>query len=262
MPEVLAPDAIRLHVDVDGRGDPVTVFAHGLTNSLHGARGLHAVRARDEGALLLPRTRSFAGRPGRALPVRRLRGRPATPSPTRTVRRGPSGRRSAPARSPGCSPRTRIGSNGSSSSCRRRSISRWSVTPCRCGPRSCSRPSRRTRRSPRRSSESGREAAYARAPGLREFDLLLWQDLDPVGVARAIRGVIGERRDRGPRAVAEASPHPPSSSAAVVTRSIPVEVGRVIAELLPNAELIELGSEQELFDAIPMLVDRVARFLA
>ena len=42
----------------------------------------------------------------------------------------------------------------------------------------------------------------------------------------------------------------------------PVEVGRSIAELLPNAELIELGSEQELFDAIPMLVDRVARFLA
>ncbi len=32
MPEVSNGD-VRLHVEVDGAGEPVTVFAHGLTNS-------------------------------------------------------------------------------------------------------------------------------------------------------------------------------------------------------------------------------------
>ena len=32
MPEVRTDDAV-LHVDVDGGGEPVTVFVHGLTNS-------------------------------------------------------------------------------------------------------------------------------------------------------------------------------------------------------------------------------------
>ena len=32
MPEVVTEDAI-LHVEVDGEGPPVTVLAHGLTNS-------------------------------------------------------------------------------------------------------------------------------------------------------------------------------------------------------------------------------------
>ena len=33
MPEVASPDGTRLHVEVEGDGEPVTVFAHGLTNS-------------------------------------------------------------------------------------------------------------------------------------------------------------------------------------------------------------------------------------
>ena len=32
MPEVRTDDAV-LHVEIDGAGDPVTVLAHGLTNS-------------------------------------------------------------------------------------------------------------------------------------------------------------------------------------------------------------------------------------
>ena len=38
--------------------------------------------------------------------------------------------------------------------------------------------------------ESGRARNYETQPGLREFDLLLWQDMNPVGVARAIREVV------------------------------------------------------------------------
>ena len=41
----------------------------------------------------------------------------------------------------------------------------------------------------------------------------------------------------------------------------PAELGRVLGELIPNAELIMLGSEEELYASIPQLVERVARFL-
>ena len=33
MAEVVSRDGTRLHVEVEGDGEPVTVFAHGLTNS-------------------------------------------------------------------------------------------------------------------------------------------------------------------------------------------------------------------------------------
>jgi pimeloyl-ACP methyl ester carboxylesterase len=42
----------------------------------------------------------------------------------------------------------------------------------------------------------------------------------------------------------------------------PVELGFVLADLLPNAELIVLGSEDELMARLPELVARVADFLA
>jgi pimeloyl-ACP methyl ester carboxylesterase len=42
----------------------------------------------------------------------------------------------------------------------------------------------------------------------------------------------------------------------------PVELGRVLGELMPNAELIVLGSEDELIARLPKLVTRVAAFLA
>jgi pimeloyl-ACP methyl ester carboxylesterase len=99
------------------------------------------------------------------------------------------------------------------------------------------------------------------APGLREFDLLLWQDMNPVGVARAIRGVVGERAitDWSLLALVDAP-------AIVIAREgdaiHPAALARGMAETMPNAELIELASEEDLLDSIPMLVGRVARFLA
>jgi len=38
-------------------------------------------------------------------------------------------------------------------------------------------------------AESGRVGTYEENPGLRAFDLMLWQDMNPAGVARAIREV-------------------------------------------------------------------------
>jgi pimeloyl-ACP methyl ester carboxylesterase len=42
-------------------------------------------------------------------------------------------------------------------------------------------------------SEPGRAAAYAERPFLREFDLALWQDMNPIGVASAIREIVRDR---------------------------------------------------------------------
>ena len=42
----------------------------------------------------------------------------------------------------------------------------------------------------------------------------------------------------------------------------PADVARRLAEAMPNAEAIVLESEQDLLASIPMLVERVSRFLA
>jgi pimeloyl-ACP methyl ester carboxylesterase len=109
--------------------------------------------------------------------------------------------------------------------------------------------------------DSGREDAYARAPGLRDYDLLLWQELDPVGVARAIRGIVGEIavEDRSRLRAVEAP-------ALVIAREgdalHPAWMAHAMVELMPKAELVMLASEEDLFASIPALVERVARFLA
>ena len=41
-------------------------------------------------------------------------------------------------------------------------------------------------------SEPGRAAKYAEAPWLRELDLLMWKDLNAAGVAKALRGIVGD----------------------------------------------------------------------
>jgi 3-oxoadipate enol-lactonase len=100
-----------------------------------------------------------------------------------------------------------------------------------------------------------------RAPGPREMDLALWRDLNPTGVARAIRGVVRDVAisDRELLRRVEAP-------VLIICRerdSIhPAELGRILAGLLPNAELLVLGSEAELFEALPELVVRVIGFLA
>ncbi|HEY7399332.1 MAG TPA: alpha/beta fold hydrolase [Actinomycetota bacterium] len=110
-------------------------------------------------------------------------------------------------------------------------------------------------------SDGGRLAKYEEAPWLRDFDLALWEEMNPVGVARAIREVVDDTavRDRESlRAV--------SAPVLIVCREgdliHPAELGRILAGLLPNAELIVAASEDELIATIPSLVTRVAEFLS
>lgn len=101
---------------------------------------------------------------------------------------------------------------------------------------------------------------YERAPYLRELDLLLWADLNPAGVARAIREVTRDVSisDRELLRKVEAP-------VLLICREgdtlHPAELGRVLHELLPASDLITIPSEEELLASIPMLVERVRAFL-
>ena len=110
-------------------------------------------------------------------------------------------------------------------------------------------------------AEGGRAAAYERAPWLRELDLLLWQDMNPVGVARAIREIVRDvaipNRELLRRVIA-----PTLLICREGDALHPAELGRALAELIPNAQLIMLPGERELYEAIPELVGRVSAFLA
>jgi 3-oxoadipate enol-lactonase len=109
--------------------------------------------------------------------------------------------------------------------------------------------------------ETGRQRAYERAPWLREFDEALWEDLDTVGAAKAIRGIIGQAA-LGDREILRTVDAP----ALIICREgdavHPAEVGRAMHERLPNSELIVLAGEEELFAAIPELASRAATFLS
>ena len=98
-------------------------------------------------------------------------------------------------------------------------------------------------------------------PWMRELAMVLWQDADPVGIARSIREVI--------RDVAIDDRERLRDVAAPVLlicqegdRIHPVAVGEALAEVLPNADLIVYPSSDALFAAIPELIGRVGTFLA
>jgi pimeloyl-ACP methyl ester carboxylesterase len=84
--------------------------------------------------------------------------------------------------------------------------------------------------------------------------------MNPVGVAKAIRGMIGDVAVRDRELLREVL-----APALIIGREgdtiHPAAIARRLAGLLPNAELILLASEEDLMASIPALVDRVAAFL-
>ena len=101
---------------------------------------------------------------------------------------------------------------------------------------------------------------YERAPWLRELDLLLWADLNPAGVAKAIRAVTRDVSISDRELLRKVE-----TPVLLICRegdSIhPAELGRVLHDLFPTSELITIASEEELLGSIPMLVERVRAFL-
>lgn len=109
-------------------------------------------------------------------------------------------------------------------------------------------------------SSSGRARTYERAPWLREFDRLLWQDMNPTGVARAIREVV---RDVAvvDRELLRAVRAPTMIICREGDSIHPAELGRVLDRVMPNTELIVVPGEEALMESIPMLIGRVKAFL-
>jgi 3-oxoadipate enol-lactonase len=102
---------------------------------------------------------------------------------------------------------------------------------------------------------------YVRAPWVRQLAEQMWAEADLQTVARAIRGVIEtsavESRDQL-RAV--------TAPTLILCREgdpiHPVAVGEILAEVMPNAELISFANDDEILAAVPMLLRRAAEFLA
>jgi pimeloyl-ACP methyl ester carboxylesterase len=110
-------------------------------------------------------------------------------------------------------------------------------------------------------AESTRRAEYDEKPWLRELDLFLWQDLNAVGVARSIREITRDTAIAD-RELLRAVTAPTLILGQEGDEIHPIELARLLVELMPNAELVELGSEDELMGRLPELVTRVAAFLA
>jgi pimeloyl-ACP methyl ester carboxylesterase len=110
-------------------------------------------------------------------------------------------------------------------------------------------------------ADSKRVADYDEKPWLRELDMFLWHDLNAIGVARSIREITRDVAIADRALLREVSA--PTLILSQEHDDIhPAELGRVLADLMPNAELLELGSEGELLARLPELVTRVAAFLA
>ena len=221
VPEVASHDGTRLHVEVEGEGEPVTVFAHGLTNSCHGAGGVHADGARHEGSVLLPRARALRARPEPghyrfADFADDLDAVATAYGATRAVGTSLGRRRDhAPAgREPDRFERIVFVLPAALDLRARRA-----GAVRRCGRPARDAAGRRGDRARSWPTPSARPSTTTK-PWLRELDLFLWQDLNAVGVARAIREMTRDVAIAD-RELLRAVPRRRSSSARRATRSIP-----------------------------------------
>jgi 3-oxoadipate enol-lactonase len=255
MPEVRNGD-VTLHVELDGAGEPVTIFAHGLTNS-----------CRE----LAPFTPSLAGTAVRFC----FRGHGHSSSPEHGYRFADlASDLDAVARAYGATNAvgTSLGA-GAIMSLLEHDPGRFDRIVMLL-PASLDLPFRNPERFdaiadlleayPKDEAIERvlamSDERYERAPWLRELDLLLWEDMNPAGVARAIREVTRDRSisDRELLRKVEA----PTLLICREGDAIhPAALGRILADLLPNAELITLSSEEELIASIPVLIERVRAFL-
>jgi 3-oxoadipate enol-lactonase len=259
VPEVLARDGTRLHVEVDGSGDPVTVLAHGLTNT---CMELAAFTP------LAPGTKvrfCFRGH-----------GHSGTPDPGHYRFEDLAGDLDAVASAYGAT-------RAVGTSLGQGAITRLLATdPDRFERLVFLLPAAldvemtdHTRFDriadlletlpveeavARIVADSERVAEDDEEPWHQELDLFLWQDLNAVGVARAIREITRDVAITD-RELLRAVTAPTLILAQDGDEIHPIELARVLVDLMPNAELIQLGSEAELLARLPELVARVAAFL-
>jgi pimeloyl-ACP methyl ester carboxylesterase len=258
MPEIVTRDA-RLHVEVDGEGEPVTVLAHGLTNS---CRELAAFTPWVSGSKVrfCFRGHGHSSTPQAGYGFADLAG------DLRAVADAYGATR-AVGTSLGAGTICRVVAEQPDRFDRLVLLLPAALDVPLDGADGILRTADILEKHPKDEaidlilSEEGRGQKYEEAPWLRDFDVMLWQDMNPVGVARAIRGIVGDRAldDREALRKVEA---PTMIICREGDRIHPAELGRLLADLFPRSELIVLGSEEELLASIPMLVEKVAGFLS
>ena len=106
-----------------------------------------------------------------------------------------------------------------------------------------------------------RAAEYFETPWRMEVDRVLWQHDDPNGLARAIHGVV-EDWPIPDREMLRKVPIPTLIVGIEGDEIHPAELARILAGLLPNAELVLFESQEALFARLPALVARVTSFIA
>lgn len=109
-------------------------------------------------------------------------------------------------------------------------------------------------------ADPDRVAMYTEYPWLQDLDRQMLQDLNPVGVPRAIREVIEDwpLRDREDMRKVTAPTLLICRRGDVIH---PAEVGEILAGIMPNAELVMFDNGVEMYRSIPDIVARVREFL-
>jgi pimeloyl-ACP methyl ester carboxylesterase len=109
-------------------------------------------------------------------------------------------------------------------------------------------------------SDPERLANYIQYPWLRDFDRQMLADLNVVGVPRAIREVMEDwpLRDREEMRTVTAPTLLICREGDVIHPAI---VGRILSEIMPNAELIMFEDGMSMYAAIPQIVERVRDFV-
>jgi 3-oxoadipate enol-lactonase len=109
-------------------------------------------------------------------------------------------------------------------------------------------------------SDPARVANYVKLPWLKEFDRRLLEGLNPVGVPRAIREVIEDwpLQDREDMRKVTAP-------TLIICREgdeiHPAIVGRILVDIMPNAELMMFDDAVDMYQGIPAIVSKVTQFL-
>jgi 3-oxoadipate enol-lactonase len=259
MPELVTEDA-RLHVEVDGSGEPVTVFAHGLTNSCMelaaftpfapGTKVRFCFRGHGHSSAPEPGSYRFADF------ARDLDAVASAYGATNAV-----------GTSLGAGAITHLLGERPDRFERLVFVLPAALDVPMADHAQFDRTAELLETLPRDQAietilnGSDRASAYEDNPGLRTFDLLLWQDMQPAGVARAIREVVRDVAIAD-RELLRRVTAPTLILAREGDAIHPARLARVLAELMPDAELELLPGEEELMAAIPHLVSRVSAFLA
>lgn len=110
-------------------------------------------------------------------------------------------------------------------------------------------------------SDPERLANALDVPWRSEFDRAMVADLNPVGIPRAIRELV-EDRPLGDRHDMAKVTAPTLMICRRGDDIHPAEVGEILAEIMPNAELMMFEDGEAMWESIPAIVGRVREFLA